>query len=169
MVLVQIRPWWSACSFPHARGDGPTPGFFVFLRLRFSPRPWGWSLCTANAYGENLVFPTPVGMVRRRGPPSLTCCGFPHARGDGPRTFFHEAWHGLFSPRPWGWSVTDSPDVGAHWRILKQRLKEEGGEVVTFCHGLKLPVSDGKQYETDCANTEGLFRIIQSITSPKAA
>jgi len=39
---------------------------------------------------------------------------------------------------------------------------------VTFCHGLKLPASDGKNYETDCANTEGIFRIIQSIPSPKA-
>jgi len=39
---------------------------------------------------------------------------------------------------------------------------------VTFCHGLKLPAPDGKQRETDCANTEGLFRIIQSIPSPKA-
>lgn len=65
-------------------------------------------------------------------------------------------------------ALTDSPDAGAYWRKLKQRLKEEGSEVVTFCHGLKLPASDGKQYETDCANAEGLFRIIQSIPSPKA-
>ena len=57
---------------------------------------------------------------------------------------------------------------GAYWRKLKQRLKEEGSEVVTFCHGLKLLASDGKHYETDCANTEGVFRIIQSIPSPKA-
>lgn len=64
--------------------------------------------------------------------------------------------------------LADSADAGAYWRKLKQRLKEEGSEVVTFCHGLKLPASDGKQRETDCANTEGLFRIIQSIPSPKA-
>ncbi len=64
--------------------------------------------------------------------------------------------------------LTDSSDAGAYWRKLKQRLKEEGSEVVTFCHGLKLPAPDGKQRETDCANTEGLFRIIQSIPSPKA-
>jgi len=38
---------------------------------------------------------------------------------------------------------------------------------VTFCHGLKLEANDGKKYETDCANTEGMFRIIQSIPSPK--
>jgi len=64
--------------------------------------------------------------------------------------------------------LTDSPDAGAYWRKLKQRLKEEGSEVVTFCHGLKLVASDGKKYLTDCANTEGLFRIVQSIPSPKA-
>ncbi len=64
--------------------------------------------------------------------------------------------------------LTDSPDAGAYWRKLKQRLIEENSEVVTFCHGLKLEASDGKKYETDCANTEGMFRIIQSIPSPKA-
>ena len=64
--------------------------------------------------------------------------------------------------------LTDSPDSGAYWRKLKQRLNEEGSEVVTFCHGLKLTASDGKQRETDCANAEGVFRIIQSIPSPKA-
>ena len=64
--------------------------------------------------------------------------------------------------------LTDSPDAGAYWRKLKQRLKEEGSEVVTFCHGLKLPAPDGKLRETDCANTEGIFRLIQSIPSPKA-
>ncbi len=65
-------------------------------------------------------------------------------------------------------SLTDSADPGAYWRKLKQRLKEEGSEVVTFCHGLKLMAPDGKMRNTDCANTEGIFRIIQSIPSPKA-
>lgn len=64
--------------------------------------------------------------------------------------------------------LTESPDAGAYWRKLKQRLSAEGSEVVTFCHGLKLEATDGKQRVTDCANTEGLFRIIQSIPSPKA-
>lgn len=64
--------------------------------------------------------------------------------------------------------LTDSVDPGAYWRKLKQRLKEEGSEVVTNCHGLKLPAPDGKLRETDCADTEGVFRIIQSIPSPKA-
>lgn len=61
-----------------------------------------------------------------------------------------------------------SPDSGAYWRKLKQRLTAEGSEVVTFCHGLKLMSSDGKKYKTDCANTQGILRIIQSIPSPKA-
>ncbi len=65
-------------------------------------------------------------------------------------------------------ALTDSIDAGAYWRKLKQRLNEEGSEVVTFCHGLKLLAPDGKMRETDCANTEGMFRIIQSIPSPKA-
>jgi hypothetical protein len=65
-------------------------------------------------------------------------------------------------------ALTDSADAGAYWRKLKQRLNEEGSEVVTFCHGLKLLAPDGKMRDTDCATTEGIFRIIQSIPSPKA-
>jgi len=65
-------------------------------------------------------------------------------------------------------ALTGSVDAGAYWRKLKQRLNEEGSEVVTHCHGLKLVAPDGKKRETDCANTEGVFRIIQSIPSPKA-
>ncbi len=64
--------------------------------------------------------------------------------------------------------LTESQDAGAYWRKLKQRLNAEGSEVVTFCHGLKLPALDGKMRQTDCANTEGIFRIIQPIPSPKA-
>ena len=65
-------------------------------------------------------------------------------------------------------ALTGSADAGAYWRKLKQGLNKEGSEVVTFCHGLKLEAADGKKYSTDCANTEGIFRIIQSIPSPKA-
>jgi DNA-damage-inducible protein D len=65
-------------------------------------------------------------------------------------------------------ALTNSPDAGAYWRKLKQRLNEEKSEVVTFCHGLKLEAPDAKMRETDCANTESLFRIIQSIPSAKA-
>ncbi|MFA6995450.1 MAG: Bro-N domain-containing protein [Patescibacteria group bacterium] len=64
--------------------------------------------------------------------------------------------------------LTNSSDAGAYWRKLKQRLKDEANEAVTFCHGLKLEAPDGKMHETDCANTEGIFRIIQSVPSPKA-
>jgi len=64
--------------------------------------------------------------------------------------------------------LTDSADSGAYWRKLKQRLKQEGSEVVTICHGLKIEAPDGKKRVTDCSNTKGVFRIIQSIPSPKA-
>jgi len=63
--------------------------------------------------------------------------------------------------------LTKSADPVAYWRKLKQRLIEEGSQPVTFCHGLKLTAEDNKLRETDCANTEGVFRIIQSIPSPK--
>ena len=64
--------------------------------------------------------------------------------------------------------LTDSKDPTAYWRKLKQRLKEEGNETVTNCHGLKMRAADGKMRLTDVADTEQLFRIIQSIPSPKA-
>ena len=64
--------------------------------------------------------------------------------------------------------LTDSKDPTAYWRKLKQRLKDEGNETVTNCHGLKLRAADGKMRMTDVADTEQLFRIIQSIPSPKA-
>lgn len=65
-------------------------------------------------------------------------------------------------------TLTDSKDPGAYWRKLKQRLKEEGSEVVTFCHGLKLKAADGKMRESDVADMQGIFRVIQSVPSPKA-
>ena len=55
-----------------------------------------------------------------------------------------------------------------YWNKLKQRLKEEGNETVTNCHQLKLQAADGKMRKTDVADTEQLFRLIQSIPSPKA-
>ena len=63
--------------------------------------------------------------------------------------------------------LTDSTDPSAYWRKLKQRLKAEGNEPVTNCHGLKLPAADGKMRMTDVATSEQLFRIIQSIPSHK--
>ncbi len=64
--------------------------------------------------------------------------------------------------------LTDSVDATAYWRKLKQRLKAEGNETVTNCHGLKMLAKDGKMRLTDVADTEQLFRLIQSIPSPKA-
>lgn len=64
--------------------------------------------------------------------------------------------------------LSDSVDPTAYWRKLKQRLKAEGNESVTNCHGLKMTAADGKKRLTDVADTEQLLRIIQSIPSPKA-
>ena len=64
--------------------------------------------------------------------------------------------------------LTDSVDPTAYWRKLTQRLKAEGNETVTNCHGLKMTAHDGKKRLTDVADTEQLLRIIQSIPSPKA-
>ena len=64
--------------------------------------------------------------------------------------------------------LTESIDPNAYWRKLKQRLKAEGNETVTNCHGLKMLAADGKMRLTDVADTEQLFRLIQSIPSPQA-
>ena len=64
--------------------------------------------------------------------------------------------------------LTDSPNPQTYWRVLKKRLKEEGNETVTNCNALKLKAADGKMRLTDVADTEQLFRLIQSIPSPKA-
>ncbi len=81
-------------------------------------------------------------------------------------------WHN----NEWFFSVVDivgilseSKDPRNYWKVLKFRLIEESGnETVTNCNQLKLPAEDGKLRETDCVNTEGAFRIVQSIPSPKA-
>jgi hypothetical protein len=64
--------------------------------------------------------------------------------------------------------LTESRDANAYWRKLKQRLKAEGNETVTNCHSLKMVATDGKMRFTDMADPEQLFRLIQSIPSPKA-
>ena len=65
-------------------------------------------------------------------------------------------------------TLTESVDAAAYWRKLKQRLRAEGNEAVTNCHGLKMRAADGKSRMTDVADTEQLLRIIQSIPSKKA-
>ena len=64
--------------------------------------------------------------------------------------------------------LTESKDARNYWKVLKHRLNQEGSEVVTKCNQLKLQASDGKNYETDCADTETAFRLIQSIPSQRA-
>ena len=65
-------------------------------------------------------------------------------------------------------ALTDSPDPSTYLRVLKSRLKKEGNETVTICNAFKLPAKDGKMRLTPIADQEQLFRLIQSIPSPKA-
>ena len=64
--------------------------------------------------------------------------------------------------------LTDSPNPRNYWKVLKHRLLKEGNQTVTNCNQLKLRAEDGRMRLTDVADTEQLFRIIQSIPSPKA-
>ena len=81
-----------------------------------------------------------------------------------------------FHQKEWWFSIVDvvfvltgSPDPANYWRVLKHRLRDEGSnQTITNCNGFKMIAPDGKLRLTDCANTETIFRIIQSIPSPKA-
>mgnify|MGYP004457212173 CR=1 FL=1 len=64
--------------------------------------------------------------------------------------------------------LTDSPNPQTYWRVLKKRLKDEGNETVTSCNVLKMLAKDGKSRLTDCLDTKGVLRLVQSIPSPKA-
>ncbi len=64
--------------------------------------------------------------------------------------------------------LTDSPNPNNYWKVLKNRLKKEGNQSVTNCNQLKMQSADGKYYKTDVADVEQIFRLIQSIPSPKA-
>ena len=64
--------------------------------------------------------------------------------------------------------LTDSPSARKYWSVLKTRLKKEGSQLTTTCSQLKMQSADGKFYKTDVATTEQLFRLIQSVPSPKA-
>ena len=64
--------------------------------------------------------------------------------------------------------LTESKNPQVYWRVLKKRLLKEGNETVTNCNGLKMLAKDGKMRKTDVADTEQIFRLIQSIPSPKA-
>ena len=65
-------------------------------------------------------------------------------------------------------ALTESSNPQVYWRVLKKRLKDEGNEIVTNCNALKMKSADGKMRKTDVADMQGIFRIIQSIPSPKA-
>lgn len=65
-------------------------------------------------------------------------------------------------------ALTESPNPQVYWRVLKKRLKAEGNESVTNCNALKMVATDGKMRLTDVGNVEDIFRLIQSIPSPKA-
>jgi len=83
------------------------------------------------------------------------------------KTIFNNEW--WFSVVDVILALTDSVNPNDYWYRMKIRVKDEGEtELSTICRQLKLEASDSKKYETDCANTEGIFRIIQSIPSPKA-
>ena len=65
-------------------------------------------------------------------------------------------------------ALTNSPNPQVYWRVLKKMLFAEGNQTVTNCNGLKMEAPDGKMLMTDVADVEQLFRLIQSIPSPKA-
>ena len=82
------------------------------------------------------------------------------------RIWHNNEWH--FSVIDVVAALTDSTDPKDYWYRLKKRELESGVELSTFCRQLKLPSADGKYYATDCSNTKDMFRIIQSIPSPRA-
>ncbi len=83
------------------------------------------------------------------------------------KTLFQNEW--WFSVTDVILALTDSLDARDYWYRMKIRVKNEDGfQLSTICRQLKLESLDGKKYETDCADTEGVFRIIQSIPSPRA-
>ncbi|NOQ38344.1 phage antirepressor protein [archaeon] len=82
------------------------------------------------------------------------------------RIWHNDEWY--FSVVDIVFALTESENPQTYWRVLKKRLKDEGDETVTNCNALKMSASDGKMRLNDVANTEQLFRIIQSIPSKKA-
>ncbi len=90
--------------FPHTRGDGPISWRSRCQICPFSPHAWGWTDDWGGAAEKQAVFPTRVGMDRRRGIGHLGILRFPHTRGDGPVVEGAEELQRLFSPHAWGWT-----------------------------------------------------------------
>lgn len=82
------------------------------------------------------------------------------------RTLHNDEW--WFAVEDVCGALMDSPDGGAFWWKLKQGLRAEGCEVATLCHALEFLAIDGTVRHVDCVTIEGIFRIVQSISSPKA-
>src|SRR5437870_7573302 len=91
-------------AFPHTRGDGPKYWPATSSVFWFSPQAWGWSYGSRRSAGGTEVFPTGVGMVRRRSSPEPARAGFPHTCGDGPVAEFGNQESFTFSPHARGWS-----------------------------------------------------------------
>lgn len=106
----------------------------------------------------------------------LRVLDYPHSMPNTLSLFHGKAIRKVFYEEEWWFSVvdviaalTDSERPSAYWTAMKMRVgSDDGIELSTICRQLKLEAPDGKMRETDCANTEGIFRIIQSIPSPKA-
>ncbi len=112
MVRAHLARQVLTLCVPHGRGDGPRRGSMVSGSVACSPRAWGWSEGLRRILHRWGVFPTGVGMVRRRPFCSCPSARVPHGRGDGP---CGPPWRGCpswCSPRAWGWSGSGGPEVG---------------------------------------------------------
>jgi len=108
MVRMSSTPAISQSGFPHPRGDGPSAACSIVAPDWFSPPAWGWSAMKSAGDNPQAVFPTRVGMVRRRSDDFPQGKRFPHPRGDGPYSMTSARTSLWFSPPAWGWS-----DAGA--------------------------------------------------------
>src|ERR1035438_6760023 len=92
-------------GIPHPRGDGPVGHVVYAPLLGYSPPAWGWSGSAQLRRKHTMVFPTRVGMVRRKQKSQYAGGGIPHPRGDGPALLRNPQYGGVYSPPAWGWSA----------------------------------------------------------------
>ncbi len=141
MVRQHERPKRSKYRIPHTRGDGPQQHQQTASATQYSPHAWGWSGLTPAYNQAAVVFPTRVGMVRRRlsrfaseasiphtrgdGPGMVASLsrliGIPHTRGDGPGTYLTLTKNSWYSPHAWGWSVGEHR-LSGHSRVFPTRV-----------------------------------------------